>query len=43
MKSDSPEYLAKKAHFNRLLTIFGRKPVLEALQTSGTKIERLHL
>lgn len=40
---DRPEYLAKKARFDRLLTIFGRKPVLEALQTTGTQIERLHL
>lgn len=43
MTQDSPEYLAKKARFDRLLTIFGRKPVLEALQTSDIQIERLHL
>jgi 23S rRNA (guanosine2251-2'-O)-methyltransferase len=42
MSSDSPEYIAKKAHFDRMLTIYGRKPVLEALQTR-CKIERLHL
>jgi len=43
MTQDSPAYLAKKARFDRLLTIFGRKPVLEALQTPGAQIERLHL
>lgn len=41
--TDSPGYLTKKARFDRLLTIFGRKPVLEALQTPGIQIERLHL
>jgi len=40
---DSPEYLAKKARFERLLTVYGRKPVLEALQTPGCKVDRLHL
>lgn len=41
--SDSPEYLQKKRFFDQLLTIFGRKPVLEALQEKGSKIHRLHL
>lgn len=40
---DSQEYLEKKRFFNQLLTIFGRKPVLEALQEKGSKIHRLHL
>lgn len=43
MQHDSPEYLAKKAKFARMLTIFGRKPVLEALQTHECKVEKLHL
>lgn len=42
-KTDSPEYLEKKRFFDQLLTIFGRKPVLEALQEKGSKIHRLHL
>ena len=29
-KTDSPEYLAKKSFFNRLITVYGRKPVLAA-------------
>lgn len=41
--NDSPEYLQKKRFFDQLLTIFGRKPVLEALQEKGSKIHRLHL
>ena len=40
---DSQEYLDKKRFFDQLLTIFGRKPVLEALQEKGSKIHRLHL
>lgn len=41
--TDSPEYLERKRFFARLLTIFGRKPVLEALQDSSIDIHRLHL
>ena len=40
---DSPEYLARKRLFDNLLTIYGRKPVLEALQDSGGEPVRLHL
>lgn len=40
---DSEEYLAKKKFFDSLLTVYGRKPVLEALQAPGVKIHRLHL
>ena len=43
MPQDSPEYQKKKARFDRMLTIYGRKPVLEALQTKGCHVERLHL
>lgn len=40
---DSPQYLARKARFDRLLTIYGRKPVLEALQDADIEIAALHL
>ena len=42
-KSDSPEYLRRKAFFNSLITVFGRKPVLEALLDPELEIYRLHL
>ncbi len=41
--TDSDEYLKKKRFFNQLLTIYGRKPVLEALQEPSTQVHRLHL
>lgn len=41
--TDSQEYLQKKRQFARMLTIFGRKPVLEALQDPNLKVHRLHL
>lgn len=41
--SDSDEYLEKKRFFNQLLTVYGRKPVLEALQEESTQVHRLHL
>ncbi len=40
---DSPEYLKKKAFFDSTLTIYGRKPVLEALSDPGVTVHRLHL
>lgn len=40
---DSEEYKAKKAFFNRLLTIYGRNPVLEALEDKSLEIYRIHL
>ena len=43
MTGDSDEYRQRKNQFQRMLTIYGRKPVLEALQTSTVKIHRLHL
>ncbi len=43
MQQDSPAYLAKKQKMAKLLTIFGRNPVLEALQDSSLTIYRLHL
>lgn len=42
-KTDSPEYLAKKSFFNRLITVYGRKPVLEILSDSSLEVFRLHL
>lgn len=43
MNQDSPEYLQRKKFVDRLLTVYGRKPVLEALNDSKLKIYRLHL
>jgi len=42
-RNDSQTYLDKKKFFDGMLTVYGRKPVLEALQDSATKIHRLHL
>lgn len=42
-KTDSEAYRAKKRFFASLLTVYGRKPVLEALEDPHTKIYRLHL
>jgi len=41
--ADREEYLAKKQFFAGLLTVYGRKPVLEALQDPTIGIHRLHL
>lgn len=40
---DSPEYLAKKAFFDKVLTIYGRNAVMEALVDEGVTIHKLHL
>ncbi|MDB6062988.1 MAG: rRNA ((2251)-2-O)-methyltransferase RlmB [Verrucomicrobiaceae bacterium] len=40
---DSSNYVEKKAFYDSLLTIYGRKPVLEALQDSGIPIFCVHL
>lgn len=40
---DSPEYLQKRAFYDSLLTIYGRKPVLEALEDSSLPVHKLHL
>lgn len=42
-REDSPAYLQKKRFFDSLMTVYGRKTVLEALQDSSTYIYRLHL
>ncbi|MBB3168100.1 TrmH family RNA methyltransferase [Simiduia aestuariiviva] len=41
--NDSEEYQQRKQFYDQLLTIYGRKPVLEALQQPGIQIHRLHL
>ena len=43
MSSDSTAYNTKKAFFDRVLTIYGRKPALEALQDTALQCHRLHL
>ena len=43
VKSPSAEYALRKNRFGRCLTVYGRKPVLEALQAPGVRCERLHL
>lgn len=41
--NDSDAYRQKKKFFQNILTIYGRKPVLEALQDPSTQLFRLHL
>ena len=43
LREDSPAYLQKKRFFDSLMTVYGRKTVLEALQDPATLIYRLHL
>ena len=42
-QADSPEYLAKKARFEKMITIYGRNAVLEALQDKNAKALTLHM
>lgn len=42
-RPDSPEYLARKARFAQMLTIYGRNPVAEALEDPALAPSRLHL
>lgn len=42
-REDSAAYREKKQFFNSLLTVYGRKTVLEALQDKHVQIYRLHL
>lgn len=42
-KEDSKEYLNKKAFYDKVLTIYGRNAVLEALEDEAVTIHRLHL
>ncbi|MGV6808123.1 MAG: TrmH family RNA methyltransferase [bacterium] len=43
--SDAPgtDYQSRRAFFDRLLTVYGRKPVLEALENPDIECFRLHL
>lgn len=41
--TDSEAYRAKKAQFDQMLTLFGRKPVLEAISDTRLQPVRLHL
>ncbi len=41
--TNTENYTEKKKFFSGMLTIYGRKPVLEALSTTGVKVYRLHL
>ncbi len=43
MLEDSPEYLSKKAFFDKVLTIYGRNAVMEALEDEAITIHKLHL
>ncbi|MGK2913772.1 MAG: TrmH family RNA methyltransferase [Porticoccaceae bacterium] len=46
MNADQPTptvYAERKRFFDRLLTLYGRKPVLEALQDADIPVYRLHL
>jgi len=43
VKPDSQEYLAKKAFFDKVLTIYGRNAVMEALEDSAVTVHKLHL
>ena len=40
---DSKEYLAKKSLFDKMLTIYGRNAVVEALEDNSISIYKLHL
>jgi 23S rRNA (guanosine2251-2'-O)-methyltransferase len=42
-QTDSPEYLARKSVYNRLITVYGRKPVYEILADPSLEVFRLHL
>ena len=39
---DSPEYLAKRAFFDKIITIYGRNAVLEALEDKTITLHKLH-
>lgn len=42
-QSDTPQYQQRKAFFDQMLTVYGRKPVLEALQNEELPAFKLHL
>ena len=39
--TDSKAYLARKSQFDRLLTLYGRNAVLEALQNDSIQSQRV--
>lgn len=41
--SDSADYTSRKAFFDRMLTVYGRKPVLEALRDDRLDCHALHV
>lgn len=41
--NQSPEYIARKAFFEQMITVYGRKPVVEILQNRDLAIHRVHL
>ncbi|SMF63998.1 23S rRNA (guanosine2251-2'-O)-methyltransferase [Alteromonadaceae bacterium Bs31] len=43
MNHNNDSYQQKKAFYDSLLTIYGRKPCLEAMSSPGVKVFRLHL
>ncbi len=43
MREDSAEYLSKKSFFDKVLTIYGRNSVIEALSDETIVIHKLHL
>lgn len=43
MPDDSEAYRRKKASFERILTVYGRKPALEALRDHSLQCQTLHL
>jgi 23S rRNA (guanosine2251-2'-O)-methyltransferase len=42
-RKDSREYLSKKAFYDKVLTIYGRNAVLEALMDESVTVHKLHL
>lgn len=40
---DSPEYKAKKAYFEKVITLYGRNVAVEVLQDTNITIHKLHL
>ena len=40
---DSPEYLAKRAFFDSLITLYGRNVAVEILRDMNVKVHKLHL
>jgi 23S rRNA (guanosine2251-2'-O)-methyltransferase len=41
--TDGESYASRRAFFSRVLTVYGRKPALEALQDAGLQCHALHL